>query len=275
MNPYIDIIRPLNCLMIVFTVLLSAYIGYTSTGTAIIYLDIIIAVITTFLIFSGGNVINDYFDVEVDKINRPNRPIPSGRISKERAYNLAIAFFLIAGGLSTLLNPYAIIIVWINIFFVYLYSKIKEKTPYGSLFVGYFVGSAFLFGGVISNIASLKILGILALLAFLSNVAREITKDIEDVDGDKYKKTTIATYYDDRTAGVVAAVLLFITILISVLPAPYMNEYYMYTIAVADMLFAYSAYRMINKPKEHASEMQKFEKIAMIVALIAFFVGII
>ena len=275
MNPYIDIIRPLNCLMIVFTVLLSVSIGYASTGTVIIYFDVIIAIITTFLIFSGGNIINDYFDVEVDKINRPNRPIPSGKISKKTAYGLAITFFLIAGGLSTLLNAYAIIIVWVNIFFVYLYSKIKEKTPYGSLFVGYFVGSAFLFGGVISNIASLKILGILALLAFLSNVAREITKDIEDVDGDKYKKTTLATYYDDRTAGAVASVLLFITIIISVLPAPYMNEYYIYIIAVADMLFAYSAYRMISKPKEHASEMQKFEKIAMIVALIAFFVGII
>ena len=275
MNPYIDIIRPVNCLMIVFTLLLSTYIGYAFAGTTIIYLDVIIAVIVTFLIFSGGNVINDYFDVEVDKINRPNRPIPSGKISKKRAYNLAIAFFLIAGGLSTLLNAYAIIIVWVNIFFVYLYSKIKEKTPYGSLFVGYFVGSAFLFGGVISNVASLKILSILALLAFLSNVAREITKDIEDVDGDKYKKTTLATYYDDRTAGTIAAVLLFITIIISVLPAPYMNEYYIYIIAVADMLFAYSAYRMINNPKEHASEMQKFEKIAMFVALIAFFVGII
>ncbi|NOR84657.1 hypothetical protein GQ473_00925 [archaeon] len=275
MNPYIDIIRPLNCLMIVFTVLLSAYIGYASTGMTIIYLDVIIAIIITFLIFSGGNVINDYFDVEVDKINRPNRPIPSGKISEKTAYNLAIAFFLIAGGLSTLLNPYAMIIVWVNIFFVYLYSKIKEKTPYGSLFVGYFVGSAFLFGGVVANITSLNVLGILAILAFLSNVAREITKDIEDVDGDKYKKTTLATYYDDRTAGTISAVLLFVTILISVLPAPYMNEYYLYLIAVADMLFAYSAYRMINNPKEHASEMQKFEKIGMIVALIAFFAGII
>ncbi|MCK4967864.1 MAG: UbiA family prenyltransferase, partial [Candidatus Aenigmarchaeota archaeon] len=241
MNPYLEIIRPLNCFMIVFTVLLSMYIGYASTGTAIVYLDVLVAVVATFLIFSAGNVINDYFDVEIDKINKPKRPIPSGRISKKSAFVMAIVFFLIALGLGLLVNIYALIIILINTFFVFLYSKIKEKTPYGSVFVGYFVGSAFIFGGVVANIESLKILSILAVLAFLSNVAREITKDIEDADGDKYRKTTLVTYYNERVAGTIASIFLFFAVLASVLPAQYMNESYIYVIAVADMLFAYSA----------------------------------
>ncbi|MCK5474889.1 MAG: geranylgeranylglycerol-phosphate geranylgeranyltransferase, partial [Candidatus Aenigmarchaeota archaeon] len=222
-----------------------------------------------------GNVINDYFDVGVDRINRPERPIPSGKISKKSAYNIAVALFLAGLGLGMLLNAYAAIIVIVNTFLVFIYSKVKEKTPYGSVFVGYFVASAVLFGAVVADINSVNVVGVLAVLAFLSNMAREITKDIEDVRGDKYRKTTLATYYNDRVAGAVAAVLLFIAICISVIPMAHMNSAYIYIISVADTLFAYSAYRLLNKPHEHAAEMQKFEKAAMFIALVAFFAGVL
>ncbi len=275
MNPYIEIIRPVNCLMIVFAVLLSMYMGYTATATPFIYIDAFLAAAATFLVFSAGNIINDFFDVEVDKINRPFRPIPSNRISKNKAVYLAVLLFL--GGISfaALINVYAFIIASINAILVFIYSKVKEKTPYGSVFVGYFVASAFLFGAVVANINSVKVVGVLAVLAFLGNMAREITKDIEDVRGDKYRKTTLATYYNDRVAGAIAAILLFIAIGVSVLPMAYMNSSYAYIILVADTLFAYSAYRLLNNPHEHATEMQKFEKAAMFIALVAFFAGVL
>ena len=79
MNAYLEIIRPGNAVMGVIAVVLMAIIGENYNT------PIILGGIAVFLAMGGGNVINDYFDHKIDAINKPNRPIPSGRISLKNA----------------------------------------------------------------------------------------------------------------------------------------------------------------------------------------------
>ncbi len=75
MNAYLEILRPFNALMGVIAVLLVSIIG----GNFTIYVPV--ACVIVFIFTGAGNAINDYVDHKIDAINKPDRPIPSGRIS--------------------------------------------------------------------------------------------------------------------------------------------------------------------------------------------------
>lgn len=85
MNPYVEILRPGNAIMGAISIVLIALIDKT------ISIPIILAIITVFFETAAGNVINDCFDYDIDLINKPERPIPSGRISLRKGKKLCIS----------------------------------------------------------------------------------------------------------------------------------------------------------------------------------------
>lgn len=84
MNPYIEILRPGNALMGAISIILVALIDKT------ISIPVILAMMAVFFETAAGNVINDYFDYNIDLVNKPERPIPSGRISLKNGKKLCI-----------------------------------------------------------------------------------------------------------------------------------------------------------------------------------------
>lgn len=269
MSTYLKLIRPVNCLIAGIAVIISILIA---SGNLFVNAPLILlAFAVVFLITAAGNSINDYFDFEVDKINKPNKLIPSGEISRNRVLYFSILLFLAGITISYyFINLYAFLLVIFNVFVLSIYSKIKESTPFGSLIIAYLVGSIFLFGGLVAN--SFEVVFILSGLAALTTIAREITKDIEDIKGDKYKKTTLVTYYGDRKAGIIAAFVLLIAIFLSPLPYITLGQNYLYVVFVADVIFAYCGFRLIYNPEKYAGDVQRLEKLGMFVALIAFLV---
>lgn len=90
MNPYIEILRPGNALMSAVAIILVAIIDKT------ISMPVILAILTVFFETSAGNVINDYFDYEIDLVNKPQRAIPSGKISLKGGRNYGYLLFILA-----------------------------------------------------------------------------------------------------------------------------------------------------------------------------------
>ena len=74
---FLTIIRPINSLMIGFAVIVGEVLALNSLPNLNL---MILGFLTGFLISSSSMVFNDYFDLEVDRVNVPNRPLPSGRI---------------------------------------------------------------------------------------------------------------------------------------------------------------------------------------------------
>ena len=90
MNSYIEIIRPGNVVMAVIAVVLVAIVADSYT------IPVLLGMLSVFFAISGGNVINDVFDYKIDSINRPDRPIPSGRISLENPRKYAYLLFILS-----------------------------------------------------------------------------------------------------------------------------------------------------------------------------------
>ena len=88
MNPYIEILRPGNALMGAIAIILIAIIDRT------VSIPIILAMMAVFFETAAGNVINDYYDYKIDLVNKPDRPLPSGRISLKNGKYYAYFLFL-------------------------------------------------------------------------------------------------------------------------------------------------------------------------------------
>src|SRR2546428_10654854 len=82
--------RPGRILMAVFAVAIGGLVGKASLE---IDLKLILAMISTALVMAGGNAINDFYDFEVDKINKPDRPLPSGQVSLRTTKYYSIGLF--------------------------------------------------------------------------------------------------------------------------------------------------------------------------------------
>jgi len=132
-----------------------------------------------FFLVAFANAHNDIIDCEIDKINRPNRPLPSGKISiKAAKITVGILFFLTM--LFSLLAGYKFTIVFFAAAMLCLaYNRFLKSLP----LVGNFTVALLT---TLPVLIPLK-LSFLVFFAFMLTFAREIVKDIEDMEGDKSK----------------------------------------------------------------------------------------
>lgn len=264
---FIELIRPLNCLMVSAGVIIGsiAGIGMDSSFALLIFLAALSATITN----AGGNAMNDYFDREIDIIAHPKRPIPSKRLTPKSVLIFAVACFILAIIFSARINLICFILAIINIAALIFYEKyLKNKGLIGNIAVAYLMGSIFLFGG--AAVGRITTSAILAILAFFAGLGREIIKDVEDMAGDKKQRQTLPMKIGKKNAVIMANFCLIAAILFSFLPLAMniLGKGYLIVVA-ADLVFIYSMFIAFKDP--HSA--QKAIKLGMILALISFFFG--
>ncbi|WNY26507.1 Protoheme IX farnesyltransferase 1 [Methanolapillus ohkumae] len=97
----------------------------------------LLATIGGFFAITSSYVFNDCVDVDIDLINLPSRPLPSGQVSRKNAFLYATALALIAVFISYFLNPESFVVLLIALFIITLYSVFfKRKTPFSFIPVG-------------------------------------------------------------------------------------------------------------------------------------------
>ena len=278
MNPYVEILRPGNALMGAISIILVALIDKTFS------IPIILAMITVFFETAAGNVINDYFDYKIDLINKPERPLPSGRISlkngKYYAYFLFLAGTVCGFLISYLTNnwiPFIIVLIADIILYLYAY-KLKTTPLIGHLTVGFMTGFGFVFGGFTINNPGIVTTSIfLGFFAFVMTTAREIVKDIEDIEGDKADGArTLPILIGAKKPAILAAILIVIDSALCPLLYYYhiFGVLYLAVIAIAVILFIYSAILILkSQEREVAAKVSKNLKIGMLIAFAAFVFG--
>ncbi|MEC8892955.1 MAG: geranylgeranylglycerol-phosphate geranylgeranyltransferase, partial [Candidatus Poribacteria bacterium] len=176
---YVELSRPINGLIAFVSVFLGAIFASGSFT-----LSTLIVAVSAFLVLSAGNAINDFCDYQIDVINKPLRPIPSGCIQRQHALVFSLILLLMGLLLGVLTGSmYAIIIVFIVSITLFFYAIWLKKTPLiGNIVIGILTGVTFVAGGV--TVRSIKETIVPATFAFLFTTAREIIKDIEDIEGD-------------------------------------------------------------------------------------------
>ena len=278
MNPYLEILRPGNALMGAISIILIAIIDKT------ISMPIVLAMITVFFETAAGNVINDYFDYNIDLVNKPERPIPSGRISLENGKRYAYLLFAagtVCGFLISYLTanwiPFIIVLIADVVLYLYAY-KLKATPLIGNLAVGFMTGFGFVFGGFTINNPSIVMTSIfLGFFAFVMTTAREIIKDIEDVEGDrKDGARTLPILIGKKKPAILATILIIIDCALCPLLYIYhiFGVLYLVIIAVAVMIFIYSAILIMKSQEEPvAHKSSKLLKIGMLIAFLSFALG--
>jgi geranylgeranylglycerol-phosphate geranylgeranyltransferase len=276
MNFYvlIQIIRPVNFVITFFTVIVAAFIS--SHGT-LDYTVILMAALAASLTAAAGNIINDYFDAESDKINHPERPIPSGKISKKNSLILYFAFALLSIIAAINISQLAINIVVLSNILLFLYSySLKKKILIGNFIVAFLTGFTFIFGGLAGGNAKAAIIP--GVFAFLINFIRELVKDIQDIEGDSVSGTkTFPQVYGIKSTKII--ILLFSLILIAATFYPYLVylydiKYFIFVMAVVNPVLVYSV-RMLYKDDSPTSlnKLSFILKLNMVFGLTAIYLG--
>jgi geranylgeranylglycerol-phosphate geranylgeranyltransferase len=230
------------------------------------------AVLATVLAVGAGMAINDYFDREIDRVNRPDRPIPRGAVSPREALAFSLVLFGGAVLLALTLPVPAIGIAVVNLLALVAYTEFFKGLPgLGNALVGYLTGSTFLFGGAAVG-GRLESVFVLFALASLATFAREVVKDVEDVAGDREEGLrTLPIAYGERRSLELAAVVLALAVLAS--PAPYLlgtfGLPYLLIVLPADAGMLYAAYESFDDPSAGQSHL----KAGTYVAALAFVVG--
>jgi geranylgeranylglycerol-phosphate geranylgeranyltransferase len=230
------------------------------------------AVVATVLATGGGNAINDYFDREIDAINRPDRPIPRGAVSPRGALLLSGLLFAVAVGLTLLLPLFAVAIALINLVALVAYTELFKGLPgVGNALVAYLTGSTFLYGGAAVE-GNLSPVVVLFALAASATMAREVVKDVEDAAGDREEGLrTLPIVLGRRRALAVAAVFVVAAVVAS--PAPYLlgtfGLPYLVVLAPALAVMLGATYLAFESPAVG----QRWLKVSMFAAAVAFVVG--
>ncbi|MFX0056720.1 MAG: geranylgeranylglycerol-phosphate geranylgeranyltransferase, partial [Candidatus Heimdallarchaeota archaeon] len=175
---------------------LTVIIGFLNTRTPMtignLLINIILGVITYFFIAGSGMVVNDIYDIEIDKINKPNRPIPRGSITLKQArllYLLYLVIGLVFAFIHSILFKLGILNILIAALFgfigwLYAYWGKKSGFP-GNIIVSVSFSIGLIYGAILNNSAIPSYIYFFFLTSFFLLLSREIIKGCEDIEGDK------------------------------------------------------------------------------------------
>ncbi|MDH5663430.1 MAG: geranylgeranylglycerol-phosphate geranylgeranyltransferase [Candidatus Bathyarchaeota archaeon] len=270
---FLRIIRPLNCLMMGFAVV----VGASLVSALNFSINLILGFVTSFTLTGASMAINDYYDREIDAINEPNRPIPSGAVSPKEALSFAAVLSLVGfvAALVTSISCFIVaVIAWV--IFVAYTTKGKRTGLPGNFLVSACVVIPFIYGGFVVENLKLPVI-LFAAIAFLSNTGREVTKGIVDVEGDKSQNiNTIAVMFGDKTAAFMASVFLVLAVGLSPLPwlCKLVSKWFLPFVILTDAGLILSSILLVRDySRENAKRVKNSILIWFITGLLAFVAG--
>ena len=200
-----------------------------------------------FFISASALILNDLFDIESDRINAPERPLPSGRVTPA---GVIIQFGLVSilgFVLSYLISIPVLIIAAVLWMVAFLYNwKFKKAGIIGNLMVSFSVGMTFIFGGVSVGVPFDVLVWLFAIMAALINLGEEIAADVMDMHGDKKMDSkSIPIRYGAEKAVNICTIIFGMAILVSIVPFMFglLPLPYLVPILLMDAIIIYSVLR--------------------------------
>ena len=245
---YIMIIRPLNVFLGGLTILISSLI-IKYEGPAI---SVILPVFVVMFFTMGANTLNDYFDYEIDKINRPDRAISSGLVLRNQALILSLFSFIIGVLIALKLNKDSqLLSIGVSLPLIIAYNvKLKNYPLIGNIIVSLILAMSFIYAGLVFK--KTEPLIIPALLAFGLTLIREIVKDLADIKGDKSAGLmTFPIVYGKKKTIILCTILSLFLGIGSFIPflTGYYNTFYgISLILMVEIPLAVVVISLLNKP---------------------------
>lgn len=270
----IQLLRPLN---VAIMMLVTAAAVLFAGGSVISPVSIILGGLAAGLIGGAANAINDYFDVTIDRVNRPLRPLPRGAVSPSVAVILWAVLSLAGISLNLFLNSSALWIAVGAVAVLFAYSAwLKRTVLVGNVVVAGMTGTAFMYGAVVAGAPGKALFPFL--FAFLINLGREILKDIEDMAGDQRDGATTLPLKHGIPVALVIATAVFIVLIAATIVPFSLGTYgttYLVLVNVVNLLLGFVIVSMwTDRMPRNLRRLNGVLKAGMIIGLIAMAFGV-
>lgn len=216
--------------------------------------EIVLGFLSFFFISATALILNDFFDLEIDKVNAPHRPLPAGIVTKRDVLVLSSVVAGLGFLTSLLLSLAALfttVVVWI-VGFLYNW-RFKRSGLIGNLMVSFSVGMTFVFGGIVVGQPANINAWWFGLIALLLDLGEEIAADAMDVEGDKIVGSrSLAIVYGRERALRISAWIFGATIVVSLVPFALdaIPLIYLVPIVIMDVVILYSTIRLLDARSE-------------------------
>ena len=240
----------------------------------------ILGFVCAFALSGAALILNDYFDYEVDRINHPRRPLPSGAVSRREVLGLTAVTSLVGLAAALALGLEALLIALLFWVIGILYNwRFKQTGLPGNLMVCASVAVTFILGAVSVQAPWSRVAWTFSLIVFFFDLGEEIAGDAMDMEGDKQRRSrSIALIHGRRFALKLSLALWGLVILLSFLPAllGWLGSAYLIFILVTDGLIVYFAVRLWqSQDPASGRRAMRGAYLGASVGLVAFLVGLL
>lgn len=254
--------------------------GLLNTLVVALYLSV-----PALLVAAGGYIANDYFDLEIDRVSKPWRPLARGEISPRTARSASIALYSIAAAYAaSMIGLLTALFTVVNIFIVDLYnSRLKREGLVGNLLVALSTSNLFIYGSLSykESIGSLGSMPLTVLIpfsfAFLLTLVREIIKGVEDIEGDRRSGAkTLANVIGYRKSSLIAIAINIVIACLMIIPYLYQVSYLYLVLATTTIFLSLYASYIVYKSREEREAIEKaslsrsLTKISLLTGALAF-----
>ncbi|MBN2119046.1 MAG: UbiA family prenyltransferase [Anaerolineales bacterium] len=212
--------------------------------------EIALGFLCGFLLSGSAIVLNDYFDLEVDRVNAPDRPLPAGLLAPAEAILLTAVTALLGLAAACLISVPAFVLCVIFWIIGFLYNwKFKETGVLGNLMVSSSVGITFILGGMAAGEPWNGIVWSFAFMAFFIDLGEELAGDAMDIEGDRKRGSkSIAIVRGRSFALAVSSFFFALAVSISFVPVLFgwLGTTYLLLIFITDILIAGFTIRLLK-----------------------------
>jgi len=234
------------------------------------------------LVCGAGNALNDFVDIEADRLNHPGRPLPKGDLPLYMAILIAIIFNLASVVLALFVNGTVLIAVILSIIILFAYNLSLKKVPlWGNLSISILGAAAFIVGGFVRSFETVLMIPgpiIPAAFAFLFHLGREFVKDVADYEGDRTAgHRTLPALLSPDVVLVLTSILYAVLIVLTLLPVYfewYHPAYAFVVVILLDIpLIILLIYLWVAGSKRRFALGGSILKLLMVFGLLAFLFG--
>lgn len=213
------------------------------------------------MVCGASQVVNDWFDREVDAINEPERPIPSGRVPGRWGLYFAIAWTVLAALLGAVLGLWVFIATLLGLFLAWAYSapplRLKLNGWWGNAAVGvsyeglaWVTGAAVMLGGALPSASILWLAGLYSLGAH----GIMTLNDFKSIDGDRQMgiRSIPAQLGAERAARLACVVMILPQLVVIGLLLTWQSPLYAAVVAGLLLLQLLAMIRLLRDPRGQA-----------------------
>lgn len=212
--------------------------------------EMILGFLSVFFISATSLILNDYFDIESDKINAPERPLPAGLVTKQDVILLSCVVTALGFITSYTISFKALLVVVLVWAVGFLYNwRFKKAGLLGNLMVSFSVGMTFIFGGIVVDQPFEKAVWSFGIMVFLINLGEEIAADAMDVAGDRQAGSrSLSVLLGRENALKISATIFLLVSVVSCLPFLFgwIEWVYVFPILLMDIVILYSTIKLLD-----------------------------